>query len=186
MNEMSTPISLPAPLEPTEDPSWFKDAIIYQLHLKSFFDANNDGVGDFPGLMAKLDYVKELGVTAIWMLPFYPSPRRDDGYDIADYTGVHEDYGTIDDFRHCVTAAHERGLRVITELVINHTSDQHPWFQRARNAAPGSPERDFYVVRHRHQVCRHAHYLRRHGNVQLDLRSSGRCILLAPVLLASA
>ena len=145
MNEMSTPISLPAPLEPTEDPSWFKDAIIYQLHLKSFFDANNDGVGDFPGLMAKLDYVKELGVTAIWMLPFYPSPRRDDGYDIADYTGVHEDYGTIDDFRHFVTAAHERGLRVITELVINHTSDQHPWFQAARHAPPGSPEREIYV-----------------------------------------
>ena len=128
-----------------EDSSWFKDAIIYQLHLKSFFDANNDGVGDFPGLIEKLDYVKELGVTAIWMLPFYPSPRRDDGYDIADYLGVHADYGTMDDVRRFVAEAHARGLRVITELVINHTSDQHPWFQAARRAPPGSPERDRYV-----------------------------------------
>ena len=127
------------------DPLWFKDAVIYQLHLKSFFDANNDGVGDFKGLIEKLDYVRELGVTAIWMLPFYPSPRRDDGYDIADYTGVHADYGTMDDVRRFIEAAHERGLRVITELVINHTSDQHPWFQAARHAPPGSPEREFYV-----------------------------------------
>jgi maltose alpha-D-glucosyltransferase/alpha-amylase len=127
------------------DPLWYKDAIIYQLHLKSFFDANNDGVGDFPGLLQKLDYVKELGVTAIWMLPFYPSPRRDDGYDIADYTGVHADYGTMEDVRRFIAAAHERDLRVITELVINHTSDQHPWFQAARQAPAGSPERDLYV-----------------------------------------
>jgi maltose alpha-D-glucosyltransferase/alpha-amylase len=128
-----------------EDTFWYKDAIIYQLHLKSFFDADNDGIGDFKGLMQKLDYIAELGVTAIWMLPFYPSPRRDDGYDIADYRGVHEDYGTLADVRHFIEAAHERGLKVITELVINHTSDQHPWFQRARNAPAGSPERDFYV-----------------------------------------
>ena len=127
------------------DKMWYKDAIIYQLHLKSFFDANNDGIGDFPGLMQKLDYVAELGVTAIWMLPFYPSPRRDDGYDIADYLGVHPDYGTMDDVRRFIDAAHERGLRVITELVINHTSDQHPWFQAARTAPPGSPEREMYV-----------------------------------------
>ena len=128
-----------------EDPTWFKDAIIYQLHLKSFFDSNNDGVGDFRGLMEKLDYIAELGVTAIWLLPFYPSPRRDDGYDIADYRGVHPDYGTLADASAFVQAAHERGLKVITELVINHTSDQHPWFQRARQAPRGSPERDFYV-----------------------------------------
>ena len=128
-----------------EDPQWYKDAIIYQLHLKSFFDGNNDGVGDFPGLCAKLDYVAELGVTAIWLLPFYPSPRRDDGYDIADYRGVHEDYGTLADAREFVAQAHARGLKVITELVINHTSDQHPWFQRARCAPAGSPEREFYV-----------------------------------------
>ena len=128
-----------------EDPLWYKDAIIYQLHLKSFFDADNDGIGDFKGLIDKLDYISELGVTAIWMLPFYPSPRRDDGYDIADYRGVHPDYGTLADVRRFIEAAHERDIRVITELVINHTSDQHPWFQRARLAPPGSPEREFYV-----------------------------------------
>ncbi|GAB0118440.1 maltose alpha-D-glucosyltransferase [Acidisoma sp. 7E03] len=128
-----------------DDPQWYKDAVIYQLHVKSFFDANNDGVGDFPGLLQKLDYIAELGVTAIWLLPFYPSPRRDDGYDIADYRGVHADYGSLEDVQRFIDAAHERGLRVITELVINHTSDQHPWFQRARMAPPGSPERDFYV-----------------------------------------
>ena len=128
-----------------EDPTWFKDAIIYQLHLKSFFDSNNDGVGDFRGLIDKLDYIAELGVTAVWLLPFYPSPRRDDGYDIADYRGVHPDYGTLVDAQAFVKAAHDRGLKVITELVINHTSDQHPWFQRARAAPKDSPERDFYV-----------------------------------------
>jgi maltose alpha-D-glucosyltransferase/alpha-amylase len=127
------------------DPLWFKDAVIYQLHLKSFFDANNDGIGDFPGLIAKLDYIAELGVNTIWLLPFYPSPRRDDGYDIADYRGVHPDYGSLSDARTFIAEAHARGLRVITELVINHTSDQHPWFQRARRAKPGSSARNFYV-----------------------------------------
>ncbi|MBV9653603.1 MAG: maltose alpha-D-glucosyltransferase, partial [Acetobacteraceae bacterium] len=139
---MNTPIG---PKSNEDDPLWYKDAVIYQIHIKSFFDANNDGVGDFAGLMEKLDYIAELGVTAIWLLPFYPSPRRDDGYDIADYRGVHPEYGTLDDVRRLINAAHERGLRVITELVVNHTSDQHPWFQRARRAPPGSPERDFYV-----------------------------------------
>jgi maltose alpha-D-glucosyltransferase/alpha-amylase len=138
-------LSESGPSAAPEDPMWFKDAIIYQLHLKSFFDANNDGVGDFRGLIDKLDYIAELGVTAVWLLPFYPSPRRDDGYDIADYRGVHSDYGTLADCSAFVQAAHERGLKVITELVINHTSDQHPWFQRARAAPKGSPERDFYV-----------------------------------------
>ncbi len=128
-----------------DDPHWYKDAVIYQLHVKSFFDSNNDGIGDFAGLMAKLDYIADLGVTAIWLLPFYPSPRRDDGYDIAEYRGVSPDYGTMEDVRAFIDAAHDRGLRVITELVINHTSDQHPWFQAARRAPPGSPERDFYV-----------------------------------------
>ena len=141
----STAAPITASLPAIEDPLWYKDAIIYQLHLKSFFDANNDGVGDFRGLLEKLDYVAELGVTAIWMLPFYPSPRRDDGYDIADYQGVHADYGDMDDVRRFVEAAHARGLRVITELVINHTSDQHPWFQAARLAPPGSAERERYV-----------------------------------------
>jgi len=127
------------------DPQWYRDAIIYQLHVKSFFDANNDGIGDFAGLTQKLDYIKELGATAIWIMPFYPSPLRDDGYDISDYRGINPAYGKPGDFRAFVREAHERDLRVITELVINHTSDQHPWFKRARLAKPGSSTRDFYV-----------------------------------------
>jgi maltose alpha-D-glucosyltransferase/alpha-amylase len=146
---MNAPLASPLPLAPAqpadEDGLWYKDAVVYQLHVKSFFDANNDGVGDFPGLLQKLDYIVSLGVSAIWLLPFYPSPRRDDGYDIADYRGVHPDYGQLPDARRFIAAAHERGLKVITELVVNHTSDQHPWFQRARHAKPGSPHRDFYV-----------------------------------------
>jgi maltose alpha-D-glucosyltransferase / alpha-amylase len=124
---------------------WYKDAIIYQLHVKAFFDANNDGVGDFEGLSKKLDYLQDLGVTALWLLPFYPSPLRDDGYDIADYRNIHPAYGRMPDFKAFVREAHRRKLRIITELVINHTSDQHPWFQRARQAASGSLWRDFYV-----------------------------------------
>jgi maltose alpha-D-glucosyltransferase/alpha-amylase len=129
----------------TEDPLWYKDAVIYQIHIKSYFDSNNDGVGDFAGLIDKLDYIAGLGVNTIWLLPFYPSPRRDDGYDISDYRGVHPDYGTLADARHFIAEAHKRGLRVITELVINHTSDQHPWFIKARHSRPGSAARDFYV-----------------------------------------
>jgi maltose alpha-D-glucosyltransferase/alpha-amylase len=124
---------------------WYKDAIIYQLHVRSFADSDGDGVGDFIGLASKLDYLQDLGISAIWLMPFYPSPLRDDGYDIADYQDIHPQYGTLDDFRRFLDAAHDRGLRVITELVLNHTSDQHPWFQRARRAPPGSTERDFYV-----------------------------------------
>ncbi len=127
------------------DPLWYKDAIILETHVKAFYDSNGDGVGDFPGLLQKLDYIQDLGVTAIWLLPFFPSPLRDDGYDISDYTDVHPGYGTLDDFRRFLDDAHERQLRVIIELVINHTSDQHPWFQAARQAAPGSRERDLYV-----------------------------------------
>ncbi len=130
---------------PIDDPLWFKDAVIYQVHIKSFFDANNDGIGDFQGLIDKLPYIKELGVTAIWLLPFYPSPLRDDGYNIAEYRGVNPDYGTLADARRFIRAAHDLGLRVITELVINHTSDAHPWFERARRAKPGSAARNFYV-----------------------------------------
>ncbi len=127
------------------DPTWYRDAIIYELHVRAFRDANGDGTGDFPGLTEKLDYLADLGVTAIWVLPFYPSPLRDDGYDIADYTAVNPDYGTLRDVRTFIREAHARGLRVITELVCNHTSDQHPWFQRARRSPPGSAARDFYV-----------------------------------------
>ena len=128
-----------------DDGLWYKDAVIYQLHVKSFFDSNDDGVGDVPGLIMKLDYIASLGVNTIWLLPFYPSPRRDDGYDIADYRGVHPDYGTVADVRKLIREAHARGLRVITELVVNHTSDQHRWFQRARTSRPGSAARNFYV-----------------------------------------
>jgi maltose alpha-D-glucosyltransferase/alpha-amylase len=128
-----------------DDPLWYKDAVIYQVHVRSFFDFNDDGVGDFAGLTSKLDYIERLGVSAIWLLPFYPSPMRDDGYDIADYLGINPVYGTERDFQTFVRAAHERGLKIITELVVNHTSDQHPWFQAARAAARGSPKREFYV-----------------------------------------
>ncbi len=124
---------------------WYKDAIIYEVHVRAFYDSNADGIGDFPGLISKLDYIQDLGVTAIWLLPFYPSPLKDDGYDIADYFDVHPAYGTLRDFKKFLREAHRRGLRVITELVLNHTSDQHPWFQRARRARPGSRWRDFYV-----------------------------------------
>jgi maltose alpha-D-glucosyltransferase / alpha-amylase len=124
---------------------WYKDALIYELHVRAFNDSNADGMGDFRGLTHRLDYLQDLGVTALWLLPFSPSPWRDDGYDIADYTDVHPSYGTLRDFHHFLREAHRRGLRVITEIVVNHTSDQHPWFQRARRAAPGSKWRDFYV-----------------------------------------
>ena len=139
--------SLPSSeLQPlAQDPLWYKDAIIYQLHVKAFFDGNDNGIGDFQGLIARLDYLQSLGVNTLWLLPFYPSPMRDDGYDIADYRDINPAYGTMEDFKTFVEQAHLRGMRVITELVINHTSDQHAWFQRARNAPAGSPERDFYV-----------------------------------------
>ena len=127
------------------DPLWYKDAVIYELHVRAFMDSNNDGIGDFAGLMQKLDYLQDLGVTCLWLLPFFPSPLRDDGYDISDYMNVHPSYGTLDDFKAFLAAAHERGIQVMIELVVNHTSDQHPWFQRARRAPKGSPERDYYV-----------------------------------------
>jgi len=127
------------------EPLWYKDAIIYELHIKTFCDGNNDGIGDFRGLKSRLAHLESLGVTTIWILPFYPSPLRDDGYDIADYTSVNPDYGTIEDFRDFLEEAHRRGMKVITELVVNHTSDQHEWFQKARKAPKDSPERDYYV-----------------------------------------
>jgi maltose alpha-D-glucosyltransferase/alpha-amylase len=129
----------------TTDPLWYKDAIIYEIHVRAFADSNNDGIGDFPGLMSHLDYLQDLGVTCLWLLPFFPSPLRDDGYDIANYVDVNPSYGTLNDFKQFLDAAHKRNMQVMIELVINHTSDQHPWFQAARHAPPGSPERNMYV-----------------------------------------
>jgi maltose alpha-D-glucosyltransferase/alpha-amylase len=127
------------------DRLWYKDAIIYEIHVRAFFDGSNDGRGDFKGLASKLDYLQSLGVTAIWLLPFYTSPLRDDGYDVASYVDIHPAYGTMRDFQLVLSEAHARGIKVITELVLNHTSDQHEWFQRSRRAAPGTSWRDFYV-----------------------------------------
>jgi maltose alpha-D-glucosyltransferase/alpha-amylase len=128
-----------------DDLHWYKDAVIYELHIKAFCDGDADGIGDFQGLLQKLDYLQDLGVTAIWLLPFYPSPLKDDGYDIADYYNINPSYGDIPQFRHFLKEAHHRNLKVITELVLNHTSDAHAWFQRARKAPKGSKERNYYV-----------------------------------------
>ena len=165
------------------DPQWYRDAIIYQIHVKSFFDANNDGIGDFEGLTQRLDYVRDLGVTAIWLMPFYPSPLRDDGYDIADYRDINPSYGTMEDFKAFVEAAHERGLRVITELVINHTS-------RPASLVPGGPggpprlarARLLRLVGHRRAVQGYADHLPRHRGVELDLGPGRQAVFLAPVL----
>jgi maltose alpha-D-glucosyltransferase / alpha-amylase len=127
-----------------QDALWYKDAIVYQVHVRTFRDSNGDGIGDFRGLAEKLDYLQELGINALWLMPFFPSPLRDDGYDISDYRSVHPTYGTLDDFKNFLVAAHERGIRVIVEMVLNHTSDQHPWFQESRSS-PDSPRRDWYV-----------------------------------------
>jgi maltose alpha-D-glucosyltransferase/alpha-amylase len=132
------------PTSRSAGPLWYKDAVFYQLHVKSFADSNGDGIGDFPGLTSKLDHLASLGVDCLWLQPMYPSPFKDDGYDISDYTSIHPSYGTLQDFEHFLTEAHARGLRVIIELVLNHTSDQHAWFQEARSS-PDSPRRDWYV-----------------------------------------
>ncbi|MBX9568348.1 MAG: hypothetical protein K2X77_05605, partial [Candidatus Obscuribacterales bacterium] len=142
---MEAEVSLKPASSIISNPSWYKDAIIYQVHVKSYYDANGDGYGDFAGLMEKLEYIRDLGVDVIWLMPFYRSPLRDDGYDISDYTGVNPAYGDKKDFKAFLQKAHSLGLRVITELVINHTSDQHPWFQAARRAPAGSKKRDWYV-----------------------------------------
>ncbi len=169
------------------DSLWYKDAIIYQLHVKAFFDADNDGIGDFEGLRRKLDYLQDLGVTTLWLLPFYPSPLRDDGYDISDYKNINPSYGKMADFKAFIREAHRRDIRVITELIINHTSDQHPWFQRARRAKPGSKLRDFYrLERYRPEVSGNPHHFCRYGEIQLGLGPGGSGVLLAPLLLAPA
>jgi maltose alpha-D-glucosyltransferase / alpha-amylase len=138
------PATTPQPA-PGRDPLWYKDAVIYEVHVRAFYDSNGDGIGDFRGLTERLDYIQDLGVNTIWLLPFYPSPGKDDGYDIANYRDIHPQYGTRADFSAFVAEAHRRGLRIITELVLNHTSDQHPWFQAARRAPPGSPKHNYYV-----------------------------------------
>ena len=140
---LAQPTALSQPIG--KNPGWYKDAVIYELRVRSFYDDNGDGIGDFRGLASRLDYLQNLGITAIWLLPFYPSPMRDDGYDIAEYTAVQPECGTLADFEYFLEQAHRRGIRVITELVLNHTSDRHPWFKRARLAPPGSSDRDFYV-----------------------------------------
>ncbi len=134
----------PSELLPS-DPQWYKNAVIYEIHVRAFADSNGDGIGDFNGLIDKLDYLQDLGVTALWLLPFYPSPLRDGGYDIADYTNINPSYGTKRDFLRLMREAHRRGIRVITELVLNHTSSEHAWFQRSRRAPAGSKWRNFYV-----------------------------------------
>jgi hypothetical protein len=166
----------------SHDAVWYRDAIIYELHVKAYCDSNGDGIGDFRGLISRLDHLKDLGVDCIWILPMYPSPFRDDGYDISDYTSIHPDYGTFQDFRDFLTEAHARGLRVITELVMNHTSDQHPWFQEARSSRD-NPKRDWYVwsdTDTRYPGC--AHHLPRHRAVELGVGSSIEVVLLAPLL----
>jgi maltose alpha-D-glucosyltransferase/alpha-amylase len=146
MNVLSSIDAIDLPVtELDRDEFWYKDAVIYQLHVKAFADSNNDGIGDFAGLCDKLDYLQDLGVTALWLLPFYPSPGRDDGYDIADYGAINPDFGTMKDFKRFIQEARKRGLRVITELVVNHTSDEHDWFKRARRSPPGSSARNWYV-----------------------------------------
>ncbi|MGH8229151.1 MAG: alpha-amylase family glycosyl hydrolase, partial [Steroidobacteraceae bacterium] len=135
----------PAAPAPQRDTLWYKDAVIYEVHVRAFHDSNDDGIGDFKGLTGKLDYIQDLGVNTVWLLPFYPSPGKDDGYDIAKYRDIHPHYGTRADFDAFIREAHRRGIRVITELVINHTSDQHSWFQAARRAPAGSKKRNYYV-----------------------------------------
>ena len=170
-----------------EIPDWYKDAIIYEVHVRAFFDSDGDGHGDFQGLTQKLDYLQDLGITAIWLLPFYPSPLKDDGYDIADYTSIHPQYGTLEDFQAFLEAAHERGLRVITELVLNHTSDQHPWFQRARLRTGGKPGTRFLrLERHSGKVQGRPGDLPGFRALELDVGPGRQGLLLAPVLFASA
>jgi len=142
--DINNSMAVPAENVAMTDRYWYKDAIIYELHVKAFYDSNNDGVGDFPGLTQKLDYLQDLGINCIWLLPFFKSPLKDDGYDIADYYEINPDYGTITDFENFLDEAHRRGIRVLADLVVNHTSDQHPWFQEARSSKD-SPKRDYYV-----------------------------------------
>ena len=170
----------------SQDQLWYKDAIIYQVHVRTFFDSNGDGIGDFRGLAQKLDYLQELGVNAVWLMPFFPSPLRDDGYDIADYSSVHSSYGTLEDFKTFLQAAHERGIRVIVEMVLNHTSDQHPWFQESRKSQD-NPKRDWYVWSDTDTKYHgRPHHFCGYRIIQLGLGPGFQGILLAPLLQSSA
>ena len=167
------------------NPLWYRDAIFYEVFVRAFADANGDGIGDLAGLTSKLDYLQWLGVDAIWMLPIFPSPLRDDGYDVADYFAVHPDYGTMDDVRTLIAEAHRRGLRIIVELIPNHTSDQNYWFQASRDPKPSRTRqisRLVRVERYGPTLHRDAHHFPGHRAVQLDLRSGARPVFLAPLL----
>ena len=177
----------PVAPQTADDGLWFKDAVIYQLHVKAFRDSNGDGVGDFAGLTERLDYLRDLGVTTLWLLPFYPSPGRDDGYDISDYGDINPAFGTMRDFRRFMQEAKRRDLRVITELVINHTSDQHDWFKRAKRSPAGLERAQLVrLERYRPEIPRHPDYLHRHRKVELELGRRGERLLLAPLLRAPA
>ena len=160
---------------------WYKDAIFYEVHVKAFMDSNGDGIGDFAGLTARLDYLQELGVDCLWLLPVYASPLRDDGYDIADFYTLHPSYGTVAEFRTLLDAAHARGLRVIADLVMNHTSDQHPWFQASR-AAEGALRRLLRVESHGPALPGRAYHLHRYREIELDVGHPPPRLLLAPLL----
>ena len=169
------------------NPLWYREAVIYEIPVRAFADSNGDGIGDFPGLISQLDYLSDLGITAIWLLPFYPSPMRDGGYDIADYTSVNPVFGTLDDFKRLLDEAHRRGIRVITELVINHTSKDHPWFERARRSPPGSRCRDYYVWSDTPDRYTDARIIfKDFETCELELGSGGQGLLLAPLLLPPA
>ena len=173
-------------VEQPRDPDWYKRAVFYEVLVRGFADSNGDGTGDLRGLTSRLDYLQWLGIDCIWLLPIYDSPLRDGGYDIADFMTVLPEFGNIGDFVELVDEAHKRGIRVIADLVMNHTSDQHPWFQASRSD-PDGPFGDFYVWSDdRRQVRRRADHLRRHREVELDLRPGARPVLLAPVLLPPA
>ena len=165
-----------------DEPLWYKNAIFYQVYVRAFKDSNGDGHGDLQGLTLKLDYLKELGIDCVWLMPIYPSPLKDDGYDIADYCNIAGAFGTLDDFKGLLAAAHSRGIRLIMDLVMNHTSDEHPWFQAARSDRK-SPYRDYYVWSDTaEKYKRRPHHLRRHRTFQLDLGRNGGSVLLAPFL----
>ena len=168
------------------DDLWFKDAVFYEAPVRSFHDSNGDGIGDFRGMTEKLDYIRDLGVDCIWLLPMYPSPLQDDGYDIRDFFDIHSDYGTLEDFKEFVELAHSKGLRVVADLVMNHTSDQHPWFQESR-ADPDSPRRDYYVWSGRRERLRRcADHLYRYRSLELDVRSGREAALLASLFFSPA